>query len=90
MKKITDFLIMILIAFLFIFGPLIYNGKQADKWNGGWCPECEWTYDFKAVDHWVRYYQCPCCFEEVKLVETHFMNKDFYKYDMEKEAEACQ
>lgn len=81
LKAIGPILIIASIILIASFSLRIY----ADKWNGGWCPECEWTYDFVAVDGGMKYYRCPCCFKEVKM--TIFGNNE---YDLERRPEVCQ
>lgn len=77
--------ILIITSIILIASFSLNDRIYADKWNGGWCPDCEWTYDFVAVDAGMKYYRCPCCFEEVRM--TIFGNNE---YDLERRPEACQ
>ena len=87
MEKIIEVIstLLIVISIIIIASFSLHDRMYADKWNGGWCPDCEWTYDFVAVDAGMKYYRCPCCFEEVSM--TIFGNNE---YDLERIPEACE
>ena len=66
--------IIVMLIFGLIFGGGFYlDGKmRADKWNGGYCPECNvhWT-PFGASDTDLgsthKYYYCKECYTEIEL-----------------------
>ena len=87
MEKILKVIsvLLIVVSIILIASFSLHDRMHADEWNGGWCPECEWTYDFVGVDSGVKYYRCPCCFKEVSM--TIFNNNE---YDLGREPEVCQ
>ena len=87
MEKILKVIsvLLIVVSIILIASFSLHDRMHADEWNGGWCPECEWTYDFVGVDAGIKYYRCPCCFEEVSM--TIFNNNE---YDLERRSEVCQ
>ncbi len=66
--------IIVMLGFGLLFGGGFYlDGKmRADKWNGGYCPECNvhWT-PFGASDTDLgsthKYYYCEECYKEIEL-----------------------
>ena len=66
--------IIVMLIFGLIFGGGFYldSTMRADKWNGGYCPECNvhWT-PFGASDRTMgskhKYYYCEECYTEIEL-----------------------
>lgn len=64
--------IALVFAFLFSGGMYLDETSRIDKWNGGYCPNCEvhWTpfgvadTDFGSKS---KYYYCTECFKEIQL-----------------------
>lgn len=66
--------IIVTLGFSLLFGGGLYldSKMRADKWNGGYCPDCNihWTpYGVSDTDlgseH--KYYYCEKCHKEIKL-----------------------
>lgn len=53
----------VLIVVLIVCG---LNSTTSKKWNGGVCPNCNVSYELRAVSNGIKYYSCPKCHEEVK------------------------
>lgn len=66
--------IIVTLGFGLLFGGGFYldSEMRADKWNGGYCPECNvhWT-PFGASDTDLgsthKYYYCEECYKEIEL-----------------------
>lgn len=66
--------IIVTLIFGLIFGGGIYldEASRAEKWNGGYCPDCEvhWT-PYGASDRAMgskhKYYYCEECHKEIEL-----------------------
>ena len=66
--------IVVTLVFALIFGGGFYLDakKSADKWNGGYCPDCNvhWT-PYGASDRDLgskhKYYYCEECYKEIEL-----------------------
>lgn len=64
--------VTLITAFLFGGGMYLDTTMRADKWNGGYCPECEihWT-PFGVTDTDMgsssKYYYCENCYAEINL-----------------------
>ena len=62
------------LVFTFLFGGGMYldTAMREDKWNGGYCPECEvhWT-PFGVSDTDMgsgsKYYYCEECYREIEI-----------------------
>ena len=66
--------LVVTLVFTFLFGGGMYldTMERADKWNGGYCPECEihWTpYGVTDTDMGSssKYYYCENCYREINL-----------------------
>lgn len=44
---------------------IIYDSSIADKWNRGFCPECDTQYQCTDINLFAQYYECPNCEYEI-------------------------
>ena len=64
--------VTLIFAFLFGGGMYLDEAIRTEKWNGGYCPECEihWT-PFGASDTNIgsqsKYYYCEKCYREIEI-----------------------
>lgn len=69
---IVGIIVVLLSGFIFGGGFYLDAEMRADKWNGGYCPDCEvhWI-PFGASDRTMgskhKYYYCEECYREIEL-----------------------
>lgn len=69
---LTGIAVALTVALLCGGGMYLDTAMRADKWNGGYCPECEihWTpYGASDTDFGSgsKYYYCEECYREIEI-----------------------